>query len=86
MTCYESTQEKLEETLEGNVGEEMVQFDPFDKIKEESMLDPGKEKKKRIKMIKTSSVDMMLYSLKAQPRKSALVTWLLRISINLQTY
>ncbi|GMN58465.1 hypothetical protein TIFTF001_027553 [Ficus carica] len=65
----ESNKEKLEATLEGNVGEGMVQSDPLDKIKEESMPHPEKEKK-RIKIIR-SSVDRMLYSLQAQPRRPA---------------
>ena len=42
MTCCESTQEKLEETYQGNVGEGMVQSTPRDQIKEESMRQPDK--------------------------------------------
>ena len=42
MTCCESTQEKLEATLQG---EGMVQSDPLDEIKEESMSHPEKGKK-----------------------------------------
>ncbi|GMN60739.1 hypothetical protein TIFTF001_029838 [Ficus carica] len=45
----ESIKEKLEETLEGNVGEGMVQSDPFDEIKEESMPHLEKEKKREDK-------------------------------------
>ncbi|GMN34951.1 hypothetical protein TIFTF001_044963, partial [Ficus carica] len=45
MTCCESTQEKLEATLQGNAREGMVQSDPLDEIKEESMPHPEKGKK-----------------------------------------
>ena len=45
MTYCESTQEKLEATFQGNVGEGMVHTDPLDKIKRESMPHPKKEKK-----------------------------------------
>ena len=44
-TCSHATQEKLEATLPGNVGEGMVQSDPLDEIKEESMPHPEEEKK-----------------------------------------
>ena len=44
MTCCESTQEKLEATYQGHVGEGMVQSTPRDEIKEESMHQPDKGK------------------------------------------
>ena len=45
-TCSHATQEELEATLPENVGEEMLQADPVDKINNDSMPVPEEEENK----------------------------------------